>query len=165
MSKIRKTLLIGLIALVGGVAALGGVALAGGQFTDVSESHPFFEDIEFMASTGISEGFDDGTYRPGEPVTRQAMSAFIHRANSYEVVFSTQLFTTQNIASVEVECPVGTEVVSGGGSANGVNLFMTDSFPSTDGTTWTAEFETDNDANANFSATATAICGPVDVVD
>jgi hypothetical protein len=32
-----------------------------------------------MADAGISAGFGDGTYRPSEPVTRQAMSAFLNR--------------------------------------------------------------------------------------
>jgi hypothetical protein len=48
-------------------------------FSDVPASHPFFEDVEWMAGEDISTGFLDGTYRPAEPVTRQAMSAFLHR--------------------------------------------------------------------------------------
>jgi hypothetical protein len=49
-------------------------------FTDVSETHPFFEEIEWMADEGISEGYLPGpTYRPSSPVTRQAMSAFMYR--------------------------------------------------------------------------------------
>ena len=48
-------------------------------FTDVSATHPFFEEIEWMADKGITTGFDDGTYRPSIPVSRQAMSAFMQR--------------------------------------------------------------------------------------
>jgi hypothetical protein len=48
-------------------------------FTDVSTTHPFFAEIEWMADEGISEGYSDGTYRPGAAVTRQAMSAFLYR--------------------------------------------------------------------------------------
>jgi hypothetical protein len=49
-------------------------------FTDVSATHPFYEEIEWMAETGISEGYQPGpTYRPGAVVTRQAMSAFLYR--------------------------------------------------------------------------------------
>jgi secreted trypsin-like serine protease len=48
-------------------------------FTDVSPSHPFFSEIEWMAAEEISSGYDDGTYRPAAPVTRQSMSAFLHR--------------------------------------------------------------------------------------
>ena len=51
-----------------------------GGFTDVSASHPFYDDICWMADEGISTGYEPGpTYRPNDPVTRQAMSAFMHR--------------------------------------------------------------------------------------
>jgi hypothetical protein len=61
------------------VFAAGGVASAAMSFDDVPESHPFYDEIEWMAETGISTGYDDGTFRPGDPVTRQAMSAFMQR--------------------------------------------------------------------------------------
>jgi hypothetical protein len=49
-------------------------------FTDVGFSHTFFTDIEWMANSGISTGFQPGpTYRPSTDVTRQAMSAFLYR--------------------------------------------------------------------------------------
>jgi sugar lactone lactonase YvrE len=49
-------------------------------FTDVSSSHPFFDEIEWMAAEGISTGFQPGpTYKPGAAVSRQAMSAFMYR--------------------------------------------------------------------------------------
>jgi hypothetical protein len=50
------------------------------SFTDVSAGHPFFKEIEWMADTEISTGYLPGpTYRPGTAVSRQAMSAFMHR--------------------------------------------------------------------------------------
>jgi hypothetical protein len=49
------------------------------SFSDVPWDHQFFEDVEWMAEQGISEGYEDGTYRPLAPVTRQAMSAFMYR--------------------------------------------------------------------------------------
>jgi hypothetical protein len=50
------------------------------SFTDVGSSHPFSEDIEWMSATEVSTGYPPGpTYRPNAPVTRQAMSAFMHR--------------------------------------------------------------------------------------
>jgi predicted outer membrane repeat protein len=54
----------------------------GVSFTDVSETHPFYEAIEWMADTGISEGYDGQNgreYRPSVAVSRQAMSAFMYR--------------------------------------------------------------------------------------
>ena len=55
-------------------------ASIGPSFVDVSASHPFFADIEWMAAQGISTGFQPGpTYRPADPVSRAAMSAFMYR--------------------------------------------------------------------------------------
>jgi hypothetical protein len=52
----------------------------GPTFTDVATSHPFYADIEWMAAEEISTGYQPGpTYRPGSPVTRAAMSAFMYR--------------------------------------------------------------------------------------
>jgi hypothetical protein len=48
-------------------------------FPDVPSSHPFFHEIEWLASTGVTSGYPDGTYRPTSAVSRQAMSAFLHR--------------------------------------------------------------------------------------
>ena len=51
-------------------------------FADVGTGHPFFEAIEWMAFAEITTGYPGTpkpTYRPGAPVTRQAMSAFMFR--------------------------------------------------------------------------------------
>jgi hypothetical protein len=52
-------------------------------FPDVPVEHPFCKEIRWMKDQGISTGFGDGTYKPGLPVTRQAMSAFIYRLNNF----------------------------------------------------------------------------------
>ena len=49
------------------------------SFPDVSVSHPFFKEIDWLVSVEVTTGFADGTYRPGSPVTRQSMAAFLHR--------------------------------------------------------------------------------------
>ncbi|MDZ7733375.1 MAG: S-layer homology domain-containing protein [Acidimicrobiia bacterium] len=49
------------------------------DFTDVDDTNPFDTDIAWMAHLGLTEGYPDGTYRPNDPVTRQAMAAFLHR--------------------------------------------------------------------------------------
>jgi hypothetical protein len=55
-------------------------APATATFSDVPTSHPFFQEIEALASSGISTGYVDGTFRPNAYVTRQAMAAFLSRA-------------------------------------------------------------------------------------
>jgi hypothetical protein len=48
-------------------------------FDDVGTSHAFRTEIEWLASTGVTTGFSDDTYRPGVTVSRQSMSAFLRR--------------------------------------------------------------------------------------
>jgi hypothetical protein len=52
-------------------------------FVDVPAGSPFSAEVEWLASTGITTGtlLGNGTraFEPAEPVTRQAMAAFLHR--------------------------------------------------------------------------------------
>jgi hypothetical protein len=54
-------------------------ACASAPFPDVPADHPFCQEIAWMASEGVAEGYDDGTFRPEAPVSRQAMAAFMYR--------------------------------------------------------------------------------------
>jgi hypothetical protein len=58
------------------------VALANHDFPDVTNSNPFHDDISAIAHAGITSGFGDGNYHPADPITRQAMAAFMHRGLS-----------------------------------------------------------------------------------
>jgi hypothetical protein len=49
------------------------------HFSDVSPSHEFFTEIEWLVDEGVVDGYPDGTFRPLQPVSRQAMAAFMHR--------------------------------------------------------------------------------------
>jgi hypothetical protein len=49
------------------------------SFPDVSESHPFFHEIEWLSQSGIADGYDDGTFKPERSISRQAMAAFLAR--------------------------------------------------------------------------------------
>ena len=51
-------------------------------FVDVPTSHPFYREICWLAAEGISTGWTTpvgAEYRPGEPVSREAMAAFLYR--------------------------------------------------------------------------------------
>jgi hypothetical protein len=49
-------------------------------FVDVPASHPFADAIAWLAEAGITEGFADGTFRPSQSITRQAVAAWVCRA-------------------------------------------------------------------------------------
>jgi hypothetical protein len=48
-------------------------------FSDVPATHPFFAEIAWLVHEDVTRGFEDGTFRPAAPVTRQAMAAFLLR--------------------------------------------------------------------------------------
>ena len=49
------------------------------MFSDVDETTPHAKEIWWLADSGISKGFGDGTFRPYATVARQDMAAFLHR--------------------------------------------------------------------------------------
>ncbi|MFC7457015.1 5'-nucleotidase C-terminal domain-containing protein [Brachybacterium sp. GCM10030267] len=68
------------------VTAVGGEDCGTLEFSDVPPSNMFYDEIMWMANEGYSTGWDDGTFRPLEPVNRDAMAAFLYRmAGSPEV--------------------------------------------------------------------------------
>lgn len=75
-SSVKYLLVILATALV--VAPATAVA---GQlyFDDVPPESTFFEEIQWMAANGVTQGCDDRLYCPEETVTRQQMAAFMFR--------------------------------------------------------------------------------------
>ncbi|OZG59875.1 repeat protein [Bifidobacterium myosotis] len=51
----------------------------GKSFTDVDEKTPHAEDIAWLAKTGVTTGYEDGTFGGSRIVIRQDMAAFLHR--------------------------------------------------------------------------------------
>lgn len=49
-------------------------------FIDVATTQQFYAEMTWLADRQISLGWDDGTYRPLQPVNRDAMAAFLYRA-------------------------------------------------------------------------------------
>ena len=50
-----------------------------GAFTDVGQGHPFYADIMWLSDRGISRGNADGSFGSLDPISRQAMAAFLYR--------------------------------------------------------------------------------------
>jgi hypothetical protein len=49
-------------------------------FSDVPIGHWAHQYVEALSASGITEGYDDGTFRPGQPVLRGQMAAFLAKA-------------------------------------------------------------------------------------
>ncbi|MEO6350880.1 MAG: S-layer homology domain-containing protein [Candidatus Limnocylindrales bacterium] len=139
---------------------LPGVVLASHRFSDVPDSNQFHNDIDWLADYGITTGYGDGTYRPGQAVTRQAMAAFMHRlSNQFEVVNT----TVDPIASFAFDgfavCPGDKRPIAGGGYTSSGDLLITSSFPS--GSQWRVYWESDNNVVIDPSnITVWVLCAP-----
>lgn len=53
---------------------------SGYRFADVSRDHWAYDAIQILAGNGITTGYDDGTFRPDNPVTRAEFAVFTARA-------------------------------------------------------------------------------------
>jgi predicted esterase len=56
------------------------VPTAEAEFTDVPTTAPYAEAVAWMAETGLSTGYGDGTFRPDRVLTRQQLAMFLWRA-------------------------------------------------------------------------------------
>lgn len=50
------------------------------SFSDVPTTGQFYKEIEWLKAHGVTTGNAGGTYAPGNPVSRQAMAAFLYRS-------------------------------------------------------------------------------------
>lgn len=48
-------------------------------FPDVSASSPHDDDIGYLVEGGMVSGYSDGTYKPGDAVTREQMAGYVNR--------------------------------------------------------------------------------------
>jgi hypothetical protein len=78
LARRSAAVLLGLTLLAAPAAAL-----ANHDFWDVASANPFHAAISAMADAGITAGFSDHGFHPAEPVTRQAMAAFLYRSSSF----------------------------------------------------------------------------------
>jgi hypothetical protein len=82
----RRQVLIFVGVLLAMLLILPGVGWASHQFSDVSDSNVFHDDIQCMANTGITKGCNPQTndeFCPKDSVTREQMAAFIHRLSTH----------------------------------------------------------------------------------
>ena len=48
-------------------------------FKDIRPGDPFYKEVSWLASKGITTGWSDGTFRPNDSISREAMAAFLYR--------------------------------------------------------------------------------------
>ncbi len=66
-----------IVAMLHRLAGSPAVACDADRFTDVPTGHLFCSAITWANDVGVVMGFQDGTFKPTEPMTRQAMAAML----------------------------------------------------------------------------------------
>jgi hypothetical protein len=127
-----------------------------------SDTPPWIADqATWLANQGIASGFEDGTFRPGDNITRGQAAFWLANYNdSIEIVQAEVIPGQHNIFARGVTCPVGKRVIGGGGEASDVDIFLTRSYPDS-ATSWRVRFETANQEGLSPSyIRAYAVCAP-----
>jgi len=162
-TPLRLLVVVVAVAVAAAVSATLVTSAVAGDivFTDVPADHPFAEEIDFVANAGIAEGFPDGTYRPGQPVSRQAMAAFLERSQSYVVVAEQATAGNVSTLATNVRCKrSGHVAISGGAIYQGPGrAFLSSSGPGPGGG-WAVGMTTDDGVVRSMTMTAFAVCVP-----
>ena len=79
LSDLSRGMIVTVLYRMEGEPAADGVH----GFTDVPADQWYSEGVAWAASAGIVLGYGDGTYRPGNPVTREQLAAILNRYAEY----------------------------------------------------------------------------------
>jgi hypothetical protein len=159
----RRALLAVAVAILFTAAVAGTTSWAVARsFSDVPPSHPFYNEITWAEEHEIVNGFEDGTFRPANNVTRQAVAAFLARYNnSVRLVQSSTDPGASSTFGLDAPCDEDERAIAGGGSINADDVYLADSFPLVVDGDWRVRWETEGDAVINPpSLTVFAICAP-----
>ena len=100
----------------------GSPAASAGDFTDVADGDWYAQAVNWAASVGVVNGFDDGSFQPNAAITREQMAAILRNYAAYkglDVSASGSLSTFTDAASVSdwakesVEWAVGSGLIGG----------------------------------------------------
>lgn len=100
----------------------GSPQASGSDFTDVADGDWYAQAVNWAASVGVVNGFDDGTFQPNAAITREQMAAILRNYAAYkgfDVTASGDLSTFTDAASVSdwakasVEWAVGSGLIGG----------------------------------------------------
>ena len=79
----RAQMMAFLVRALGEDAEESGVAVTMSRFSDVPDGVWYLPYVERLADLGVVEPYEDGTFRPSEPLTRRDMAVLLTRALSH----------------------------------------------------------------------------------
>ncbi len=62
----------------------GSPTVSGGDFTDVADGDWYAQAVNWAASVGVVNGFEDGTFQPNTAITREQMAAILRNYAAYK---------------------------------------------------------------------------------
>ena len=99
------------------------------NFSDVPDSAFYHDFVQFLVDNGITAGCGAGLFCGEQAVTRGQMAVFLKKlSDTFEIVrnFGDRSPATDIATNNVVNCPTGKRPLSGGGTTNQANLFLTD---------------------------------------
>ncbi len=81
------------------------LAAAAPSFSDIGPNDTFYADVTWLASSGITTGWTDGTFRPTAPVTREAVAAFMYRWLRHTAAIPACTGATRIFSDVDADNP------------------------------------------------------------
>ena len=100
----------------------GSPQASAGDFSDVADGDWYAQAVNWAASVGVVNGFDDGTFQPNTAITREQLAAILRNYNAYkgmDVTASGSLANYSDAASISdwakesVTWAVGENLISG----------------------------------------------------
>ena len=100
----------------------GSPAASGGTFTDVADGDWYAQAVNWAASVGVVNGFDDGTFQPNTAITREQLAAILRNYDAYKgmdvtatgsLAHYTDADSVSDWAKESVEWAVGQGLLSG----------------------------------------------------
>ena len=70
-----------------------------GPYSDVPGNSQFAKEISWLKAKAITTGYPDGTYRPADPVKRDAMAAFLYRVQGKPAYTAPRVSRFQDVAT------------------------------------------------------------------
>lgn len=93
-----------------------GSAIQGAALKDIREGQNFYSEISYLLNKNIITGYKDGTFRPGEKVTRAAAATMIGRALGFDGTQTNSSFrdvSKESFASGYIEEAVKGKIIKG----------------------------------------------------
>lgn len=148
--------------VVAGLIFAGGRASAGVSFSDTP---PWIQPhASWLAFQGIAGGYDDGTFRPDDNITRGQAAFWFGNYNdaiTREGGFGSFTNATQHFATAY--CGAGRRPVTGGGTTTATGMVIADSYPVNNpslGDGWRVLWRTVDGSTQSGTSSVSAVCMP-----